>query len=329
MLPLGLSAKAKDAILPMLPVPPCAAPPPPAPPRPKPNKASMLELKTKDRVRVLAATIKKSPGAHALRVAVISLSLVLLALPPALGWFRIDLWRGNHVLLNQPVTIFEAMKGFVIAMAILYGFTFFSNIFVGRFFCGWGCPVGYVSRLGEDVDRQKSRRRKVGQHLLGAGFVAAFIGATMTWWVDPRVMLEGGPKARAITVGVFALLTAGGFLHAFKWRFGFCLHACPIGLYYRLVTSKAPVSIVFVENPSKCIECRSCETVCPVNIDPKKLGEEIRGVESIDGPEERYGDAECIRCGDCVYACKMVFAKRTGEVAPLRYGFAKKETSKP
>jgi NAD-dependent dihydropyrimidine dehydrogenase PreA subunit len=33
-----------------------------------------------------------------------------------------------------------------------------------------------------------------------------------------------------------------------------------------------------------------------------------------------YGDAECIRCGDCVEACRMIFKGRPGEVPPLRFG---------
>lgn len=284
----------------------------------------MFKLDDRDRVRILAATAKKDPRSHALRVVVITLSLALLALPPAAGWVRLDLWRGRHLLMGEVVSIFDALKGFVVALAVLYGFTFLSNMVVGRFFCGWGCPVGYVSRLGEEVDRAKGARRRLGSHLLGAGFVVAFTGATLWWWVDAHVLIEGSLRAKLVVLAVWGALSVGGFLHAFKWRFGFCVRACPIGLYYRLVNSKAPIGIVFDEVPSPCIACGACETVCPVDLDPKRLGLELPGAESVDGPEERYGDAECIRCGDCVFACKLVYAKRPGETAPLRYGAAKK-----
>ena len=44
-----------------------------------------------------------------------------------------------------------------------------------------------------------------------------------------------------VAAAALLCLSFGGLGHAFVWRFGFCLNVCPIGLYYRFVTSKAPV----------------------------------------------------------------------------------------
>jgi polyferredoxin len=307
-----------------------------------------MRLQQEHRVRILSAVATRGARYQLLRILVITLSLLMLLAVPLLELVRVDLWGGAHLLLGEPVGLVDALGGFVVAMAVLWGVTFATNIVVGRFFCGWGCPVGYVSRLGEDVRRTRRHRgRWLLSHLAGAGFVATFITSIMAWWVDPRVLIDGSPTARAITVGIWLLLCGGGFLHAFVWRFGFCLSACPIGLYYRYVTSSTPVGIVFDEHPSPCIECGACEKICPVLIDPKSLGQplpavdEARATEPTCGPsaelfhgtrssgddgmhddptDERYGDAECIRCGDCVEACEMVFKGRPGETPPLRFG---------
>jgi len=281
----------------------------------------MLPLKEKDRVRVLSAVARKGAPYRILRICVITFSQLILLSIPLLGIVRVDLWRGHHLLLGERVGFFTALKGFILTMAMLYGVTFLSNMIVGRFFCGWGCPVGYVSRLGEAVDRsRRDTRRKILNHLLGAAFVATFVGGIMLWWVDPLVMIEGSWTARIITASIFLVLWTGGFLHAFVWRFLFCLKACPIGVYYRYVTSEAPISIKFDEHPNPCIQCGACEKVCPVDLDPKRLGETIEGSVDRDEALERYGDAECIRCGDCVEACRIVFLKRPGERPPLRFG---------
>ncbi len=282
----------------------------------------MLPLDRSDRVRVLAAVARRGGSFRVIRVAVITASLAILLAVPLLGLVRIDLWRGQHLLLQEPVGIIAAIQGLVVALAAIYGATFISNAIVGRFFCGWGCPVGFVSRFAEDVVRNKPLTKKILHHASGAGFVATFIAAVMAWWVDPAVLIEGSWIARLTTCGIFAALWLGGLGHAFVWRFGFCMNLCPIGLYYRYVTSVAPVGIVFSELPDPCTGCRSCERVCPVNLNPKVLGKPVGMLDFNDdnAPAPRYGDAECLRCGDCIEACRLTFKKRPNATPPLRFG---------
>lgn len=274
---------------------------------------------------MLAGVARMGPAFAVRRVIVVTLSLLILLAVPLTGLVRLDLWGGNHLLLGQQVDLITGIKGIVVAIGALWGTTFTTNVLVGRFFCGWGCPVGYVSRLGEDLDvdekHKKPRTRWLFDHAKGAMFVATFIASIMLWWVDPAVMVDGSWTARAVVAAIFLTLCMGGFLHAFWWRFGFCVNVCPIGLYYRFVTSRAPIGIQFSNQPDPCIECGACERICPVAIDPKALGQEIEIPSDDGGPATtRYGDAECIRCGDCVEACRMVFRPRKGQVPPLRFG---------
>jgi len=164
---------------------------------------AVLVLKDPDRVRVLAAVARRGPSYQIARVVVITISQLLLLAVPLLGIVRVDLWAGHHVLLGEPATLFEGLRGMVIAIAVLWGFTFATNIIVGRFFCGWGCPVGYVSRLGEDVElARRNRLQLLVSHGLGAAFVAVFVGAIMLWWVDWRVMQEAPrPEHREESAG--------------------------------------------------------------------------------------------------------------------------------
>lgn len=280
----------------------------------------LFALNDEQRARVLAAVGRRGPRYAVRRVVVITLSLALLAAVPLLGVARVDLWDGRHLLLGERVDAVTALKGVVITIASLWATTFLVNTVAGRFFCGWGCPVGYVSRLGEDVARAPAEKRSPWRrHAEGAGFVAAFGAAVFLWWVDPRVALEGSWTARAVAASAYLAFCAGGFAHAFAWRFLFCLRACPIGLYYRYVTSRAPVGIQFVEVPDPCTDCGACSKVCPVNLDPRRLGEETAPAGG-DPAALRYGDAECLRCGDCVEACRMVFLPKPEKRPPLRFG---------
>ena len=281
----------------------------------------MLPLRDADRVKVLSAVDRTGPRYRLRRVLSITASVGVLVLVPALHVVRMDVWGGEHWLLGERVSFITALKGFVVAMGVLYGGTFVSNMLFGRFFCGWGCPVGHVSRLGEEVAvRGKTRRQRVVQHALGALFVASFLAACMSWWVDPRVLVDGSPTARLVTLGILLALAGGGFCHAFFWQFTFCRSVCPIGIYYLYVTSRAPVGIAFDKASGACVNCHSCEKVCPVDLDPRTFGDESAFHVDDENRVGRNNDAECLRCGDCVEACRMIFAKKKGILPPLRLG---------
>lgn len=281
----------------------------------------MLPLRDADRVKVLSAVDRTGPRYRLRRIASISASLGILVAVPQLHLVRMDVWGGEHWLLGERVSFITALKGFMVAMGCLYGITFLSNMIFGRFFCGWGCPVGHVSRLGEEVSvRGKTRGKRVMQHVLGALFVASFLAAIMSWWVDPRVLIDGSSAARWTSIGVFLALSAGGFCHAFFWQFTFCRTTCPVGIYYRFVTSRAPVGIAFDKASGNCVNCRSCEKVCPVDLDPKTFGDATAFDVDAENRVSRNNDAECLRCGDCVEACRMIFAKKKGILPPLRLG---------
>jgi ferredoxin len=57
-----------------------------------------------------------------------------------------------------------------------------------------------------------------------------------------------------------------------------------------------------------------------VDLDPRSLGRPVVDASASGGAGERYGDAECLRCGDCVEACRMVFSIRPRATPPLRFG---------
>ena len=97
----------------------------------------MLSLTTEDRVRMLSAVARQGPAYTAMRIIVITISLALLMMVPMAGLARVDLWGGDHLLLGERVEFFAALKGLIVAMAVMYGGTFVSNMIVGRFFCGW------------------------------------------------------------------------------------------------------------------------------------------------------------------------------------------------
>ena len=147
-----------------------------------------------------------------------------------------------------------------------------ATLIVGRFFCGWVCPLGSLID-GLDLIFLPVRRmgpfRKVSEWLgkqlvitppswfiLGAVLVTVFFTPPALQFFHPNVWI----------VRMFSLSVAGiVFLIFLMWcasttRRLWCTHLCPLGALYGLLSKVA----IFRLNIQKCSGCKLCDS-CPMH----------------------------------------------------------------
>jgi len=252
-----------------------------------------------------------------------TISIAILLLVPLTGLAQVDAWRGQHWLLGQPASFKPALAGVIVGITALYVVTFLSNVVAGRLFCGWGCPVGQVSRFGDAVELPglKPRQRTIAR-IKGALFSGLFVFAMMAWWVDLRVLISSNLQTLAIAWGLLVIGAAGAYAHGKWWRWEFCKQVCPIGLYYSFIAPARYFGVHYRNEKESCLDCDACDNVCPVDLKPRDLmapASERGGISIVDAP----GHNHCLECGDCIKACEWMIDKRGHDPVPLLLGWFK------
>lgn len=183
---------------------------------------------------------------------------------------------------------------------------------LGRFFCGWVCPMGTLLDLIRPLafwQKQPgykpvlSRMRAKGNsnlkyYVLAAVLAGAAISFRLLGWLDPLVVFNRG--SAALTTNLFALQQPGiqavvsvsailfvvilG-LELYQPRF-WCRNLCPLGALLSLVSR---FSLLNRRVSEDCSLCAACRRECPTNAIPK------------DPHETRYADCTfCLECqGEC------------------------------
>jgi ferredoxin len=176
--------------------------------------------------------------------------------------------------------------------------------FLGRFFCGWVCPLGtlqhLVSWIAGPVKRKAIEANRY-RWWFSAKYVVllvllawAALGANHVGWLDPLPLLHRAFAAgvRPLSLGVpspggwvsFALLAGILLVSAWMPRF-FCRALCPAGALMGAVARLAPVRIHRLEEG--CNDCKLCLFAC----------------QGADEPLGRHRVAECHVCLNCLDAC--------------------------
>ena len=188
------------------------------------------------------------------------------------------------------------------------GFLLLLGVLVGRLVCGFLCPFGFFQEL---LHKFPVPKKKLFSPLIYVKYVVLvmFVLLVPLWgvilqgdgqpafckYICPAGTLEGAiplllthPEFRQAAGVLFAwkfLILLGIMVGCiFIYRF-FCKMLCPLGAIYGILN---PVSLYRLRlAKQRCIECGTCQDVCPMNIHPAR----------------QTSSAECIMCGKCIEAC--------------------------
>jgi len=230
-------------------------------------------------------------------------TLVLLA-SPLLGatFFQGNLAAADllGLPLADPLAFLQALIGGRVFVLSYLGSALLVTVFYfvlgGRSFCGWICPVGLVTELGDML-----RRR------LGSG--AATLPLKTNRWslclVLTVVALTGIPLfeivspigivSRAIAFAAYLpLLVVAAILlvEIAVARRIWCRSLCPLGGFYSALARFSPLRIAFTAE--RCTHCGDCLEACPV--------EEVLA-PSLEKGARQVLDGDCSRCLACIDSC--------------------------
>ncbi|MEM4246618.1 MAG: 4Fe-4S binding protein, partial [Candidatus Bathyarchaeia archaeon] len=206
---------------------------------------------------------------------------------------------------------------------------FIIGALLGRIFCGWACPMGFIQDLIISARGVKPHVART-THLTAKRFkfIILFIGLLIpisiglsrsySWGRDyqealgslsngPLIFLspEGAlfgtaptlvyliqnPLPFDINVLLIVKLVILGlfFLGAYSVPWLWCRYVCPMGA---LMGVFARFSLLGLSRkPAKCMKCPHCVRACPTQ------------VPILEHPFEKFNDQECVLCLECVQAC--------------------------
>ncbi len=183
-------------------------------------------------------------------------------------------------------------------------------LLLGRFFCGWLCPLGATIDLSEritgvrrgpqpkgDAEFEHVRARRLKYYLLTAAFAGAFVGLSFYGLFDPLSI-----AVRSFTVAVHAYLWRGlsALFGALGWGGARAVARSALGVgaepIFRLqvVTLLALLGILALGLVRRRFWCRY---VCPLGA--------VYALAAKPAVTKRSVSDACIECGRCVGACPM------------------------
>jgi cytochrome c oxidase accessory protein FixG len=231
---------------------------------------------------------------------------------------------------------------FVLSMITLIVFIVLFTVVYGRLFCGWVCPqtvfMEFVYRQIEYlIEGNNSKQRKLDsqpmnfekiwkkglKHLvffiISVLFISTFISYIIGIEHLESLISTHFAKNSAWLIGILAFSGIHYFIFA-KFREQVCIIACPYGRLQGVLLDHNSIQVSYdykrgeprgKHNPLEnreaagkgdCIECGSCEAVCPTGID-------IRNGSQM----------ECINCTACMDACDAIMTRIGKPRGLIRY----------
>jgi len=242
-----------------------------------------------------------------------------------LSLFIYILWSTTHTAIFFKID--PLVSVFTISSIIMLILT----LILGRFFCGWICPLGsIIDMCGIKAKNRDLGLRQVKYYILGFIVIMAFLGIQIAWIFDPLVI-----TARFISLNFIpsvTLIIDKAFIFIIR-SFGY--YTLPYDFYRSLKSSILGVKIFYFSHSiftlgffiiicglvliTKRFWCRA---ICPLGAIYSLVAKFALLSRSVDKCEHcmkcmsdcrtgaikkdmNYRKGECILCMDCVYDCPV------------------------
>ncbi len=172
----------------------------------------------------------------------------------------------------------------------------------GRAFCGWVCPYGLISELGERlhavlISKKIIKPHRQPEHVNYAFWALFLLLCFTTGYLVFEAVNVLGIMSRLIIYGVWLAALAAVAVVAAEVLYSrriWCKSICPVGATYGLLNRISAVKVAYTGD---CDRCGSCKSVCHA---PRLLDVTNRDTGGKDKP---ILGTDCTMCGRCVDVC--------------------------
>ena len=261
-------------------------------------------------------------------------TLIVIALIPAVGLFRLDLSNASFSILGHQIwwsnfTFIFGLALVAITAPIIVYTTF------GTAWCGWACPQNLLTEwannlthkllgkrasvdvTGEGLKVAASKNKLSNWLLLGGAFllaslVLAFIPFLYFFsfsqiWAFFTFSATATLSKFMLALYLFAVLLI--FIDIAVVRYFLCDYACMYRIGQKIFKNKEALHVSYdASRSADCTKCNYCAATCVTSIEPTQIS--------------LYDS--CIDCGECVDACNRLHAK-SGTPGLLSFKFGVKE----
>jgi ferredoxin-type protein NapH len=203
----------------------------------------------------------------------------------------------NNVVMADPIMTVSSIlfyKGVWFPLLISVSILIAVSYLIGRAFCGWICPVGFLidlsglmSKLISKLLKRKPNTRRYGYAqygILAAVILLSLVSMQALSLLDPFVIFRRSMfmVANAGLPDVLLLILLGSVVVAPRF---FCRAICPAGAILGLAALVSPFKF---KAHSGCINCNKCVRACDMGAISKDL---------------KWDATACIKCLDCERKC--------------------------
>src|SRR3989344_8405243 len=187
----------------------------------------------------------------------------------------------------------------LILWVVWWPFLYITLFFLGRFWCGFICPIGLANEVGNSI--RKTRKNLIVKY----GWIPFVLFFFIVLWEQ----ISGLFSSSRITLIFLSVFFISAFIIGMLLpRWGFCKSFCPIGTILGVFSR---LSIIGVRtNKDICINCKTKECIRGGKVEPCPMFNYVPSLES---------NKDCLLCTNCIKNCphnsaKLCFVKPGKEI---------------